>query len=250
MNLVVTVELTAVCRNGDVLTAAEWPLTVFLGNTSQVIAAGMFDLRASPIYLTGTDPVTVDLVFPAGQFWQTAAQLGSTATLTAEVTDGAPLDATPLPLPTPLPRPPTQLAAVPGVLPAGVDLEAIALDALNRQLTHDAPLVTSTLQDRWSTVLTAKRPGLEWGGQIWTNQAILSEYQALRALHPTALIIRSSDYTSTGLTGDWLQTLSGLTYSDADAALAWCTAQRYDDDHCFAIKLTHGSREGTTKHNR
>jgi hypothetical protein len=128
------------------------------------------------------------------------------------------------------------------------DAEQTALDQLRAQAAADQPSVAAYLNDRWVPQLSSKYKDLEAEGTVWTYAKILQEHLALRQRYPGVRLLWSSDWPVFE-DGYWV-TVAGIYYDDPRGALAWCTRQGFDRNHCFAklISTTHGP-EGSTKLN-
>jgi len=137
---------------------------------------------------------------------------------------------------------PSPSSVIPAPLPAsdssGSQLRAIA--------TGDQPYVLSVLADRWVPQLSSKRVGLVAEGHTWTNALILNDHQQLRQSYSGVRLLSSADWSTFSGSDFWV-TIVGVGYGTADEALAWCTSNGFDRDHCFAklISTTHPV-EGST----
>jgi hypothetical protein len=87
-------------------------------------------------------------------------------------------------------------------------------------------------------------------GRTWTNAMIMNEHQQLRATYPGARLLWSGDWSTFSDSDFWI-TVAGVSFPTADGALAWCTTNGIDSDHCYAklISTTHAV-EGSTAYNR
>ncbi|MBU8579457.1 hypothetical protein [Brevibacterium luteolum] len=124
-----------------------------------------------------------------------------------------------------------------------------AAEQLKELAQNDHATVASKLDGHWVVQLSAKQEGLTTEQQTWTNEAILEEFETLRAQHPEALLLNSSQWSSFRLNDYWITVLNE-PYDDPEAALAKCRELGIDRDNCFAKKIssTEGP-EGTTKLN-
>lgn len=129
------------------------------------------------------------------------------------------------------------------------ETSAPAAEQLKELAQNDHATVASKLDGHWVVQLSAKQEGLTTEQQTWTNEAILEEFETLRAQHPEALLLNSSQWSSFRLNDYWITVLNE-PYDDPEAALAKCRELGIDRDNCFAKKIssTEGP-EGTTKLN-
>lgn len=138
--------------------------------------------------------------------------------------------------------PPTTVAPTPPL-----DPEYAALEQLQTIIASDAPLVTSVAEN-WVPQLGAKQLGTVWEGVEYDYQQILAGHQQSRELYGAVLVdgatynFRQSGEPMAG----WFITLVPQGYPDAEGALAWCTAQRIDQNNCFAKLLTQNQDAGQT----
>jgi hypothetical protein len=125
---------------------------------------------------------------------------------------------------------------------SGSQLRAIA--------ASDQPLVLNGLADRWVPQLSSKWPGLVAEGRTWTDAAILTEHQQLRQGYSNVRLLWSGDWSTFSNSSVWI-TIAGTGFATADQALAWCTGNGFDRDHCYAklISTTHPV-EGSTAYNK
>jgi len=128
------------------------------------------------------------------------------------------------------------------------DPESVAYQNLINQANADLPQAQVSVQDQWTNMLATKKVGTLPDGSTWTYQSIWSLYQSIKQQYPTALLIQGSTYTSTNLGPEWFNVASGITFSNPDDALNWCSTQGYSDNDCFAFRFTNA--DGTNaKHN-
>ena len=98
----------------------------------------------------------------------------------------------------------------------------------------------------WVPQLSSKRPGLLADGQTYDAASILAENQALRSAHPEVRLLWSGDFANYRGRNFWVSVV-GQPAPTAAAANAWCDAQGFDADHCYAVRLTHsGGPEGNS----
>jgi len=165
--------------------------------------------------------------------------LGSTVT--------SPTGTLPTPLPTPNPAPTTQ--PVPTSSPktaTPADPESASLAELQRIANDDRPFVMSRLADRWVPQISSKRLGIVAEGTVWSYTKILDEHLQLRAQFPGARLLMSGNWSTFDAPDFWV-TIAGDPFSDADGALAWCTKNNLDRDHCYAkiVSTTHPVKGST-----
>lgn len=131
----------------------------------------------------------------------------------------------------------------------GGETSVPAAEQLKELAQNDHATVASKLDGHWVAQLSAKQVGLTTEQQTWTDEAILEEFETLRAQHPEALLLNSSQWSSFRLKDYWITVLNE-PYDDPEAALAKCRELGIDRDNCFAKKIssTEGP-EGTTKLN-
>jgi hypothetical protein len=130
------------------------------------------------------------------------------------------------------------------------DIESASSGQLWAIANTDRPFVTAQLADRWVPQLSSKRPGLVAEGRTWNNAMTLGEHQQLRLRYPDVRLLWSGDWSTFSDSNFWV-TIVGITFSDSAGALAWCTSQGLDRDHCYA-KLVSTSHpvEGSTAYNK
>ena len=119
-----------------------------------------------------------------------------------------------------------------------------------RQIANgDRPFVSVRLADRWVPQLSSKRPGVVDQGIVWDNATTLREHLQLRERYH-ARLLWSGEWSTFSASNFWV-TVAGSTFPTSAGALAWCTSQGFDRDHCFAkiVSTTH-SVEGSTAYNR
>lgn len=119
-----------------------------------------------------------------------------------------------------------------------------------RQIANgDRPIVSVRLADRWVPQLSTKRPGVVDQGIVWDNATTLREHLQLRERYH-ARLLWSGEWSTFSASNFWV-TLAGFTFPTPAGALAWCTSQGFDRDHCFAkiVSTTH-LVEGSTAYNK
>lgn len=141
--------------------------------------------------------------------------------------------------PTSAPPSPTQMRP---------DPEAVSLERLRAIAADDRAFVAYRLTDVWVPQLSSKRPGVVDDGVEWDNALTLQEHLALRERY-NAKLLWSGDWSTFDASNFWV-TVAPVTFTTADGALAWCTYEGFDRNHCFAklVSTTHPVR-GSTKLN-
>lgn len=129
------------------------------------------------------------------------------------------------------------------------DPEAAALQRLQQIANSDRPFVTAVLADHWVPQLSSKRPGVVDEGVVWNNAMTLQEHLDLREQYPGVRLLWSGDWSTFSGSNYWV-TVVGITYPDSSGALAWCTNQSLDNDHCIAKFISATSPvDGSTAYN-
>jgi hypothetical protein len=84
---------------------------------------------------------------------------------------------------------------------------------------------------------------------VWDNATTLREHLQLRQRYPNVRLLWSGDWSTFSAPDFWI-TVAGVTFPNSAGALAWCTSQGFDHDHCFAkiVSTTHPV-EGSTAYN-
>ncbi|WP_148302321.1 hypothetical protein [Tomitella biformata] len=238
--LAVTATMTAACPGGDIVTNSDFQVAVTSGGKD--VAAGSFDLSATPIVLRGDESAQVSLVFPAGSYWRptemasgnlvlTAALAGNSATATESAVQ----------------NPSALTAARPGTPQSG-SADAAALATLEDLKAADASTLRG-LQNQWLPQISSKKVGLVADGITWDNEAILREFLENKARFPETLLLWSGDWASFDSLESYWVTVVGSPMSTYQAALSWCAGNGLDQEHCLAkIVNASGGAEGTTKH--
>jgi hypothetical protein len=104
-----------------------------------------------------------------------------------------------------------------------------------------------SLVGSWVPQISAKQQGLVVNGRTYTDQMILEEYLQARQTYD-AVLVRSQDYSTFQRPGFWVVLVPNPS-TTAAAANAWCTAQNFGPDDCFAKKISHTeSPNGGTVH--
>jgi len=126
--------------------------------------------------------------------------------------------------------------------------DADAQAKINAEVLHDTSLAKASATNRWVPQLSAKWSGITVNGKTWGNTDIWTEFGATKAKYPTALLLKSTDWSTLGLTGhSWYTTVAGVSFSDATDANRWCYAQGFGPNDCFAVQLGHGAAKNTLK---
>lgn len=152
-----------------------------------------------------------------------------------------PSNAETLPAPTaPDPQPPAQVVPE-GTNPAIPTTSVVTQVDLQQQVAVDRS-VAEALVGYWVPQLSSKRLGLTVHGVTFDYPEILADFQALRTRFPNSVLIRSDDYSSYR-PGYWVTVLAE-TYPSADAANAWCDANGFAAEDCYAHRLSHTDSPG------
>ena len=132
-------------------------------------------------------------------------------------------------------------------IPSGESVSASQLRAI---AASDQPIVLNGLADRWVPQLSSKWPGLVAEGSTWTNAMILNEHQQLRGRYSNVRLLWSGNWSTFSDSSFWI-TIAGTGFATADQALAWCTSNGFDRDHCYAklISTSHPVA-GSTAYNK
>ncbi|WP_280182426.1 PQQ-binding-like beta-propeller repeat protein [Nocardia cyriacigeorgica] len=269
--LIVRMEMRANCPGGDIL--ATDAFRVEISENGKLVAAGIFDLSQSPIYLPSTAApnasadnqagVQHEFTFPVGSFWRLPNSLGSNRGPDTVRVPGAPNqlvecsdDGTrhgPSQANFEAAGSESQRFTLARAIPPKADPEAAAFDALRAQADADRPTVTRDLADRWVPQLSAKQVGLvaaDVDGRIlaWTPTEILAQHLRLRLRYPEVRLVWSDEWRSFDLPGWWI-TVGGKTFGAPNQANEWCDTKAIPIGECFAklVSNTRGSA-GTTQY--
>ena len=119
------------------------------------------------------------------------------------------------------------------------DPETSSAAQLRQISLGDYAVVSTQGADRWVPQLSSKRPGVVDGGVVWNNALTLEEHLRLRQQYG-AKLLWSGDWSTFDAPNFWV-TIAPISFPDASGALAWCTDQGFDRDHCYAklISKTH-----------
>lgn len=249
--LKVEVKMTASCADGDVLGGAANHIEVKgpsrtdgTGSADAVIASGDFDFSSSPLVLSDAE-TTLTLHFGSGHFFRAAddVDVKNVVAACAPDRDSGPSGATPDS--TSSSGPSSATASTTSKDPASE--ESAAGGSLRWQVDHDRPSVTTDLVGKWVPQLSSKKPGLVADGITWDNRTTLEEFLKLRQKYSNAKLLFSDEWPVFDSGGSWWVTIVDTPYSSAEEANAWCDAQGFDAEHCFAKYIdTKGPSEGTT----
>jgi hypothetical protein len=248
--LKVTVKVETRCDDGDVINSQG--TRIIVSDSGGAVAVGDVDFDADPL-MVGPSGAELTVTFGPGAFWSTSAGPSASA-LTAQFffPGGSRDDGSSVVVEDPDRAFAAQHAQVRVTAPAASDedAEAAALAALIREAAEDTPFVESSLQGRWSPQLSSKYEGLNAEGKTWTDRDIWNEFTELRDRYPSAVMIDSTAWSSYRSDRRYWVTSAGITFSGFEDALAWCTAEGFDKDHCFAKQIGQGDPQGTTKYNK
>lgn len=249
--LVVTMEVTATCPGGDVLSSDATTISISQGSTN--VASAVFDFSGAPLALTGagsgssagsSGTVVQSFRFPAGSFWRLPDTLEPAATGgtagTSYVVDCVPGGSPAVQEMSTAESVYEPLTASGPAAPAVGDAESAAFDALRFIADTDRPVIERELGERWVPQLSSKRPGLVADGMSWDNSSTLSEHLDLRLRYPNVKLMWSGEWSVFSFDNFWV-TGAGVTFANASGANNWCATNGLDSEHCFAklISATH-----------
>ena len=254
--LKVEVKVTASCPSGDVLggTANHIDLkgpsrSDSTGSADAVVASGDFDFSDSPLVIPDSG-TTLTLRFGEGHFFRTADDLDVktiTVACTPDRASGTSGATAGVPSASGSSNPSSVSASASTTSQDSASEESAAESSLKWQVDHDRPSVTKDLTGKWVAQLSSKKPGMTADGMTWDNRTTLQEFLKLRQKYPTAKLLYSEDWPVFDAGGKYWVTIAGTPYSTAAEANAWCDAQGFDAEHCFAKYIdTTGPSEGTT----
>ena len=252
--LKVEVKVTASCPSGDVLGGTANHIEMKgpsrsdgTGSADALIASGDFDFSDSPLVIPDSGP-SLMLRFGDGHFFRTADDV-DVKTVTVDCTpdrDSGAGGATAGTSSASGSSGPSSAAASTTSRDSTSE-ESAAGSSLRWQADHDKPTITRSLTGKWVAQLSSKKPGLVADGITWDNRATLQEFLELRQKYPSAKLLYSEDWPVFDAGGQYWVTIAGTPYSTAAEANAWCEAQGFDAEHCFAKYIdTKGPSEGTT----
>ena len=254
--LKVEVKVTASCPSGDVLggTANHIELkgpsrSDSTGSADAVVASGDFDFSDSPLVIPDSG-TTLTLRFGEGHFFRTADDLDVktiTVACTPDRASGTSGATAGVPSASGSSNPSSVSASASTTSQDSASEESAAESSLKWQGDHDRPSVTKDLTGKWVAQLSSKKPGMTADGMTWDNRTTLQEFLKLRQKYPSAKLLYSEDWPVFDAGGKYWVTIAGTPYSTAAEANAWCDAQGFDAEHCFAKYIdTNGPSEGTT----
>ena len=252
--LKVEVKVTASCPSGDVLggTANHIELkgpsrSDSTGSADAVVASGDFDFSDSPLVIPDSG-TTLMLRFGEGHFFRTADDLDVktiTVACTPDRASGTSGATAGVPSASGSSNPSSASASTTSQDSASE--ESAAESSLKWQVDHDRPSVTKDLTGKWVAQLSSKKSGMTADGMTWDNRTTLQEFLKLRQKYPSAKLLYSENWPVFDAGGEYWVTIAGTPYSTAAEANAWCDAQGFDAEHCFAKYIdTKGPSEGTT----
>ena len=245
--LQVEVQVTASCPSGDVLGGTDDHVELRgpsrsdgTGPADAVVASGDFDFSGSPLMISDS-ATTLTLHFGSGHFYRTADDMDLTTIVVTCTPDrgSAPIAVTPG-----ASRPSSVTAAT--TSKDNTSEETAAKDSLRWQADHDKSSVKG-VSGKWVPQLSSKKSGMVADGTTWDNRATLQEFLKLRQQYSNAKLLYSDEWPVFDSGGQYWVTIVATPYGSADEANAWCSAEGFDADHCFAKYIdTKGSSEGTT----
>ena len=254
--LKVEVKVTASCPSGDVLggTANHIDLkgpsrSDSTGSADAVVASGDFDFSDSPLVIPDSG-TTLTLRFGEGHFFRTADDLDVktiTVACTPDRASGTSGATAGVPSASGSSNPSSVSASASTTSQDSASEESAAESSLKWQVDHDRPSVTKDLTGKWVAQLSSKKSGMTADGMTWDNRTTLQEFLKLRQKYPSAKLLYSENWPVFDAGGEYWVTIAGTPYSTAAEANAWCDAQGFDAEHCFAKYIdTKGPSEGTT----
>ncbi|NWJ69357.1 hypothetical protein HX744_01920 [Pseudonocardia sp. ICBG1122] len=150
----------------------------------------------------------------------------------------APVPVVVAPAAAPVVIPPT--TSVPGYTPSPTT-------SLTEQAAADSPRVAATA-GYWVPQLSSKRAGTSDGGITYDEQGILDHYRGLAAQYPGAALVWSGDWPVFRNSDYWVVVVA-RPFTTAAGANAWCDAQGFGSDDCFAKKISWSDGpQGSTVH--
>lgn len=192
-------------------------------------------VRAAPRRAHGALPAlglaVVIVLVGAGAFWAAQA-LKTTASAGPSTTESPRAGATGQPRPTP-----TASSQVAEDTSADAPSPASAQAALDNQVATDRATVEG-LVGYWVPQLSSKRLGLVWQNTTYGYPEILADFRGQHDRFPTAVLLRSDDYSSFRTPGFWVTVLA-QPFPTPEAANDWCDGQGLTPDDCFAKRLSH-----------
>ena len=249
--LQVRFEVTAVCPDGQWLSADDVAVTLSSSGSAGLLAAGRFDFSDGPIWVP-EGGVEMNLVFPARSIYGTAT----------EVNDGIESDVIVVEC---VRKPGANLGEVPSSPEYGADPEQAvlavdaelsekkaresALAALKRIAAQDESSVEASMEGAWLPQLSSKLKGTTDDGITYNYTDILAEHLRLRLRYsdPGVRLVNSSDWGSFEAEGYWVTLVDSPT-AGPGPALGFCRSSGFDRDHCYAKRLLRdGPVDGSTR---
>lgn len=139
----------------------------------------------------------------------------------------------------------TTVTAAPSPSSGGSTSSGSSTTSLDDQVANDRASVES-LVGSWVPQLSSKSVGTVADGITYDAGDILGHYQGLAASYPGAKLLYSGDWP-VFRNGDYWVIVVAQPFSTASGANAWCSAQNFGPDDCFAKKLSHsGGTSGST----
>ncbi|HEY2221366.1 hypothetical protein [Actinomycetospora sp.] len=114
--------------------------------------------------------------------------------------------------------------------------------ALEAQREADRGALTAA-DGSWVPQVSSKRVGLVADGITYDNDAIWRQFSTISSAHPDARLLWSGDWASFSQSGFWVTVIDEPSASAASAN-AWCDAQGFPADQCFAHRLLTTSAPG------
>lgn len=243
----VSLEVSAACESGDVLSGAQNLLTLYApsspsgsGGADSVVALGHVDFSAAPVGVApqGT-PVAV--TFASSQYFRPAAELSPSSIKAVLSLDRSGAQSTALA------SQETSFTAS-ATADDAAQADSAAAAALTWQETKDYDTIVSRVNGMWVPQISSKRPGLVLNGETWDNRMVWEHYLRTRAVYPDALLLNSDSWSVFDAGGHWWVIIVAEPYSTPEGANGWCDAQGISKDDCFAKQISvGGSSKGTTK---
>lgn len=120
-------------------------------------------------------------------------------------------------------------------------------EALKQLAETDEREIVAQVEGSWVPQISSKRTGIEIDGEVWSDEDILADHQALREEYPDARLLWSGNFGSFEDGNFWITVIAD-GYSDPEDALDWCRFNGLGADDCYAKQITSGGdHEGTTR---
>jgi hypothetical protein len=112
---------------------------------------------------------------------------------------------------------------------------------LSRIANDDRPYATENLANRWIPQLSSKKSTEPWtvdpeNGVTYDPVRILQEHRQLRQQYPVVKLLWAGAWSTFSNPNFWV-TVVGIPFDDSSGAMAWCSSQSLDSDHCTATRL-------------